>query len=222
MGTILASALIERAENILQDITNLRWQEAEMLQYLNDGQREIVLLKPDANVTTASAVCVAGTKQSLPTGGIALIDVIRNMGIGGATPGNAPFRTTKDTLDRHDPTWHTTTASATTEAWWMDERNPTVFYVYPPQPTSSFGYLELAYTANPTDIATTATAISLPDIYAGAMLDYLLYRCSQKAVAYSPEWTQRASTYYGSFMQSLGLKEQTEDRNSPNTTRQTY
>lgn len=216
MGTILASAIIDRAENILQDTSNLRWQATEMLASLNDGQREIVLLKPDANVTTAAVVCVAGSKQTIPTAGIALIDVTRNMGANGTTAGNAVVRTTKDVLDRHDPTWHTITASAAAEAWWMDDRNPTVFWVYPKQPTSAFGYLELVYSALPTDIASVSTAISLHDIYAGVLLDYLLYRCAQKSVAYAPEWAQRAATYQAAFMNALGIKEQVESVNSPN------
>ena len=68
MGTILASAIVDKAEIILLDDTNVRWASTELLAYLNEGQRAIVLLKPDTNVTTDSYPLVEGTKQSIPDG----------------------------------------------------------------------------------------------------------------------------------------------------------
>ena len=54
MATVKVIDLINRAEEILQDTTNVRWSQQTLLNYLNDGQREIVLFRPDANPVNAS------------------------------------------------------------------------------------------------------------------------------------------------------------------------
>ena len=45
-GTITGANLLLRIEDTLQDTTNVRWSEAELLRYINDAQREIVNLRP--------------------------------------------------------------------------------------------------------------------------------------------------------------------------------
>ena len=40
--------ILDRVQFTLQDTTNIRWTQTELLNYLNDAQREIALLKPDA------------------------------------------------------------------------------------------------------------------------------------------------------------------------------
>ena len=75
MGTIKSSTLLNKAQTILQDATETRWPITELLGWLNDGQREIVLLKPDANTSSGPESLGAGIKQTLPTGGILFIDI---------------------------------------------------------------------------------------------------------------------------------------------------
>lgn len=49
MGTIIARTVIEKVQTILQDKTGVRWPaEDELLGWLNDGQREVVIFKPNA------------------------------------------------------------------------------------------------------------------------------------------------------------------------------
>ena len=38
--------ILDRVQISLQDTTNIRWTQTELLNYLNDAQREIALLKP--------------------------------------------------------------------------------------------------------------------------------------------------------------------------------
>ena len=50
MASVTTGAnILARVESILQDTSNVRWTEAELLNYLNDGQREIANLAPSAN-----------------------------------------------------------------------------------------------------------------------------------------------------------------------------
>ena len=49
MASVTTGAnLLSRVESILQDTSNVRWTEAELLNYVNDGQREIANLAPSA------------------------------------------------------------------------------------------------------------------------------------------------------------------------------
>ena len=65
---ITAQSVIRRCVETLQDPTSIRWPVAELVRYLNDGQREVALYRPDSLVTSATLTCVAGTKQALPAG----------------------------------------------------------------------------------------------------------------------------------------------------------
>lgn len=80
MGTILASAIINKAANQLTDSTNVRWTRVELLGWLNDGQRQIVLMTPASTNKVQTVQLVAGTRQSIPTDGWTLLEVIRSMG----------------------------------------------------------------------------------------------------------------------------------------------
>jgi hypothetical protein len=205
MPTILASAIIDKAEVILQDTTNVRWPANELLDWLNDAQREIVLAKPDAFVTTKAVQLAAGTKQNLGTGSTAdaimLLKVIRNMGAAGTTPGNAVRVVSGEILDAQRPGWHAETSSATVSHVVYDPRAPKQFYVYPPN-TGTF--VEIMYSASPTSVAALGNTITVDDIFANAILDYILYRAYSKDVEYAGN-AGRAVAHYQAFAASLGL-----------------
>ena len=46
MATVKVIDVIDKAEEILQDNSNVRWSQQTLLDYLNDAQREIVLFSP--------------------------------------------------------------------------------------------------------------------------------------------------------------------------------
>lgn len=183
------------------------WSDTTLLGYLNDGQRAVVLLKPNANVTNTAVQLAAGTKQSLPTGGMGPIKVTRNMGSDGSTAGDSITFVDMEQYNYLESDWHTETAAATVEVYMYDQNDPTHFYVAPPQPATP-GYIELLYTATPTDVATTGTAITLNDIYSGLLVNYMLYR------AYATEIDEISSVlsgkYYEMFLAELGGKERVE------------
>lgn len=179
MGVITASSIISKARNQLQDtITDddgqYRWDNDVLLGYLNEGQRAVVALRPEASMTTGSVLLVAGTKQDLPTGGLSLIDVNRNMGAAGTTPGRTIQRISGEELDLYDPDWHLATAGVAVKHFVYNPEVPKVFYVYPPQ-TASPEYIEMSYSTPPADVANIGTVISIDDIFEPALLQYLLY-----------------------------------------------
>jgi hypothetical protein len=216
MATITGQNIVNRAAIVLQDTTGVRWpQTDELLLWLNDGQREIVLRKPDAYAQNAVVALVAGTKQSIPATGIQLLDVIRNMGTGGETPGRAITRIDREILDEQRPNWHSETASAETKHYMFDSRDPKHFYVYPPQHATP-GRVEMVYASSPTDLAALASTITLDDIYSGVLLDYILYRAYSKDADLTPSAPQRAISHYNAFLASLDAKGQIDQSYNPN------
>lgn len=212
MSTITAQDIIDRAEIVLQDTTNVRWPETELLGWLNDGQREVVRVKPDSNATNESMSLVAGTKQSIPAAGLSLIDVIRNMGTGGSTPGNVIRRIDRKILDDQVPGWHSASQVSTINHYTFDDRDPKRFYVYPPADGTT--QVEVVYAAAPSDIVVGAT-ITVDDIYANALMDYILYRAYLKDADYAAD-DARAQAAYQSFLRSLGMQDKQEMSDDPN------
>jgi hypothetical protein len=95
MATIRVIDLIDKAEEILQDTTNVKWSQQSLLNYLNDAQREIVLIRPDANPVNEAFTLAQTAKQTLPTAGLRLLSLYKN-----ATPTVKP-KYTKKSLRRY-------------------------------------------------------------------------------------------------------------------------
>lgn len=206
--TIAAQSTIRRCVETLQDNTSVRWPIHELVRYLNDGQREIIVHRPDAMTTSATLALAAGSRQVIPSAGTKLEDVIRN------TSGTkrAVRRCDREILDAQIPGWHALTGVSEVLHFMHDPRDPRVFYVYPPATVSAS--LEVVYSSLPTDIAEPAdgslyTAVignlSVPDIYGNAIQDYVLYRAYSKNAEYAADAT-RAVGHYGAFAAALGIE----------------
>ena len=206
--TIQAQSIIRRAVETLQDTTSVRWPVNELVRYLNDAQREVVLYRPDSMVTNATVTCSAGSRQKLPDNGSKLIEVIRNAAAGSTKKSVRMIN--REILDAQTPGWHNIAGTVDILHFMYDPRDPRVFYVYPPATASA--QLDIVYAAYPTDIAEpsdgalyTAVSgnISLPDIYGNAVLDYILYRAYTKDSEYAGN-AQRAQAHYAAFNNALG------------------
>ena len=208
MGNITALSLIERAGTIIQDETNIRWPQDELLKWLNDGQREIVLHKPSSYPQDGTKSLVAGTKQTIPTDGIALIDIPRNE----VGKKRAIRIVEREILDAQRPEWHDETPSQEVRHYVFDNRNPKHFFVYPPNNGS--GEVNVIYSAAPVDIGIGDT-ITIDDIYANALLDYIIYRASTKDADYALN-DRRAEAMYRTFLNSLGVLDQRQKIEEPN------
>jgi hypothetical protein len=216
MPTVTAQSIIDRAQVLLQDTVKVRWPDAELLTWLNEGQQAIVVLKPTAYVRSVAVQLVAGTKQSLPADGIQLIDIVRNMGTDGLTPGRAVRIVTREVMDAQTPSWHVSPVSHIVKHYMYSALDPNTFYVYPRQPASGFGYVEMAYGARPPAVAAVGNTISVDDIYQTALLDYVLYRAYSKDTEFAD--SGRAGVRQQAFVSAIVGKAQAEAGVSPNNT----
>ena len=181
---ILASTILQNAAKQLQDDTNVAWSLDELLAWLNMGRRQIAIAKPDVFVKNESIQLVAGTKQAIPTAGNIFVKLPRNMGTNGTTPGRAVLPIPLNVLDEQNPNWHTAPASATALHYGYDERDPRHFYIYPPQPATGMGYAEIVYSVTPDPIGQN-DPIGLPDLYDGALFNFVLAMAYGKDAEYT-------------------------------------
>jgi hypothetical protein len=222
MGTLTGANLIDRIQDTLQDTTSVRWPEAELLRYINDAQREIVNFRPEASATTATVTLSSGTLQDLPSAGLRLIKVTRNMSAASGGTGKRAIRIVDiDILNTQNPDWHDPTVTgeaahgSIVKHYAFDPDNPRQFFVYPGIDSSSNGYVEVVYSKAPTDLSATSDTIDVDDIFANAIVDFVLYRAYQKDSEYAGN-AQRAGTHYQLFTNSIGQGSQAQNIVNPN------
>lgn len=211
--TIAAQSIVRRAFDIIQDVTAVRWPTNELVRYLNDAQREVAMYRPDSMSTNTTMTCVAGTKQSisgLTPSGVKLINVVKNSAAAGTK--RAVRIVEREILDAQNPTWHAMTGTVDALHYMFDPRDPKTFYVYPPALVTT--QLDVVYSALPTDVTEPADGatyssvtgnLSVPDIFANAVLDYVLYRAYSKDSEYAGN-AQRAAGHYTAFANSMGVE----------------
>lgn len=206
MPTTKAVDLINRVSITLQDPTFVRWTQGELLNYLNDAQRQIVLFRPDAKAVNAPFTCVNSAKQTLPADGLRLISVLRNTG------GRAITKVDRSILDVQLPTWYeTAVGSDGVKHYVYDALDPKNFYVFP-KPAAAY-QIDIIYAMSPVDIVianhtTDTQVIGIDDIYANALMDYMMYRAYQKDSEFAN--LNRAAVYYQAFTTSIGIKSQAD------------
>ena len=216
--------LISRIKDILQDTTSVRWPEAEILRYINDAQREIVNYRPESSAKTDNVLLVTGTKQALPSDGLRLIKVTRNMSSAAsdATGKRAIRIVNVDILNTQEPDWNDPSVSGdaahgtVVKHYIFDEDDPKNYYVYPG--VSGSAYVEIVYSKVPTDLSAASDNIDIDDIYGNAIIDYTLFRAYQKDSEYAGN-AQRAQTHYQLCLNCIGQGMQAQELLSPNNDR---
>ena len=219
--TVTVQSVIDRAQAILQNTTGIRWPvTSELVLFVNDAQREIALLKPDASASNTTVTLVTGTKQSIPADGNRLLRVVRNMSAASSGTGKRSIRlVSREILDSQTPDWHDPSVSgdashtSIVKHYIYDESNPRNFYVYPG--VAGNAYVEIVYSANPATVAQSGN-LSIPDIFANAVTDNVLFRAYTKDAEYAGN-NQRASTHYNLFINSVTGKGQIDIISSPNS-----
>lgn len=181
---VQAQAIITRVRTqLIDDLPTQRWTDTELLSWLSDGQRTLVSVNPTLGAVTAPMPLVVGTKQVLPAGAFMLVEITRNLGLDGKTPGRVVTPIGRDNLDRTDPNWHVSRRSEVTQHYIYNPDIPLVFYVYPP--STGFNFLEVSCAQNPADITALTGNIAVPDLYQTALFDFTMFRAHQKDSDYA-------------------------------------
>lgn len=213
MGAETGTAIALSVEEVLSDASNVVWTEAQLLEWLNDAQYAISLVRPDASSSVVNLLLVAGTKQTIA--GRRLIDVIRNMGADGNTAGQVVEHVDMGNKDKFNPSWHSDSASITINDFMHDPRVPTVFYVSPPATAPT--YLELKQAVVPAVLTALTETINLDDVYVPVIIEWMLYRSFSRDDIDTPNF-QRGQAHKATFFNLLGVKTQIDQAFTPQST----
>jgi hypothetical protein len=247
-ATVRVKEAMWRVSVLLQDSVPQyqRWPEYELVGWLNDACMAIAKFLP-ASCSRLDAVKLrAGTKQSIesiatadckpgdgstpttPIIGIQVLDVSRNMGTDGLTPGRAIRRIEREALDSQSPEWHSVSASVVS-SYMFDPQLPMYFWVTPG--VSAVGgpyWVDLSYLAQPIKIPSTTTLgselyridgsstalISVADQYLDDIVNYAVARANMKPVTWAD--SQKAQAFASMFLNSLNAKVQALGGANPN------
>lgn len=202
------ASILRRVADVLQEkLSGVRWPADELVRWMNDGKREIAMHQPDASSEVTDHTCSEGARQTIPATGIKPLDVLHN-----STGRKRAIRgADRDEIDAQVPGWYGLTPADEAVHWWPDPDRPTEFYLYPP--VRAGVQVRLVYSRYPTDItepaasaaySSVAGTLDIRDVYANALVDYVIYRAFSKETEYADK--QAAALHYGAFAQSIGLK----------------
>ncbi len=214
---MLARPIVTQVAGELNDPTFVTWSEDDHISFINSARRQVILMRPDAYSVVESIQLTAGSsKHSLPAGRLRLLDVIRNMGSDGNTPGRAIRMIDRGSQDLYNRNWHKSDKAKTVirEVVYND-KYPRTFYTDPPAHATTNVYIEAAMSALPADIEDLDTDdILIPEIYEQPIRQYMLH------LAFGVEVESRASmaksrAFLQDFYNSLGIKTKVDQMFTP-------
>jgi hypothetical protein len=236
-ATTLVKDVLWRAATLLSDVTPqyTRWAETDLVDFLNEGQSAIAKYLPPAcsrldaiklatgtrqnleTVLAASCIQIDGTNPAAALKGNALLDIVRNMGADGLTPGRAVRSVSRSMLDAQSPMWHQSSDTAIT-GFSYDPQVPRVFYVTPGVKAGANVWAEIAWLAQPVPVTAggapgaevyahaggSTVKIGVADEYADDLVNYIVARASMMPV----EWADaaKAQAFATLFVQSINAK----------------
>lgn len=202
------------ALDVTKDIDGDVWTDEKLLRYINEGQKTICIIRPDASVEVAVIALVAGVRQEIT--GRRLIKVLNsNTAANGSSPVSSPHVVEFDDFMRTYGGWmNDTSGTDVIDEYAYDERDPSRFYITP----GSDGinrYAEVVQATVPADLAAMTDPISISDIYAPALAEWALYRAFGQDSEYTPNY-QRALNHLKNLYSMLGKKGPPDLITSPN------
>lgn len=210
---IPASDILLRAADVLQDTDHVRWSTDELLRWVNDAAREVILYRPSAHSVTEVVSLKAGTYQEIPDGGVQLLDVIRNMGMDGNRPGTVIRHTDRSLLSDQNPEWHRSSPGSSIYHYTFDDRNPKGFYVWPAAREGL--QVEMLYSCLPAEVTSDTDTLDMGREYINPIVSYVVYRAFCKDSEYAQG--NVAAAHYQAFATTMGISGQSEGSESANT-----
>lgn len=207
MGTLLASSLIAAARITLLDPSpGTTWSDATLLNMLNAGQRNAAELDASRYTLRQALDMVAGTLQTLPAGGTALIRLDSNV-----TSGRPVRLVDSAMLDAATTYWPGLAQTSEVREYCTDTKDPRRFRVNPPN--DGTGHVIGLWSATPPPVAAVGNAITLEDTLELALIHFML---SEAYAANTKRQDLAKTTFYRqSYEKQLGINVQTKAAVAP-------
>ncbi|CAM3845156.1 DUF6682 family protein [Parendozoicomonas haliclonae] len=196
---ISTASVLRRARRQLHDPSATRWSDDDLLDYLNEGQRQTVIFRPEANAVLIKHDLVAGATQRLPDNCHVLIDVLYNIENG--EEGRSVTEVTLPNLDASLLSWRSEPRSDRSVHFARNANTPAVFYVYPPN--TGAGTVMLSASAEP-EPTTRDGNLTLRNGFESALMHFVCYRCLEEDRESEPS-AQLASYHEQQYMKMIGV-----------------
>lgn len=211
---ITAGLVIEGAIKVLQDGQYVVWPEADLIYWINDGLLRLVQLKPESNAEHEELqLTTPGCQYDIPSDSIQFLSAVRNL-----PDGAAINYADKQHLDAFDPAWMQPRFGGTGEKvvkeYAFDPKSPRKFYVYPYN--NGNGSIEIVTSKVPTRIEDAEDELPCDDVFAPALIDYVLYRCLDSQTQHRAK--EDAKRYWEAFLITLGLDSEVDTAHDPKET----
>jgi hypothetical protein len=221
-------ALLSEVRRIIhdEDATLYRWSDDELIDYVNAAQRQTVQLIPESyTLDTVVTINNFIARQSLPAGGIKFLRVGRNYADNGTTPQGPVRYVEKDALDSFNPQWEydgtlKTDGANYFENYCHDPREPTAYYLYPPQAAATSKKISIVYSAVPGQVSVSEPddLLILNDEYFNALVQYVIYRALTKESRETLPDAYRQELWQN-YLTALGLQKQATKEAGPGENR---
>lgn len=189
--------IVGRAKQVLQETgEGIRWKDSELIGWLNEAYIAVATMRPDAHSVTGSLTLERGARQSLPSDGLIVLDVLSG------SDGRAPRPATRRMLSTMRPGWQNEKPGRRLEFYVLDPEQPQDYWLYPPAEKGSHAEVTYAVTPEQHDTGRLADVsgrpLSVSDRYATALLDFVLYRAFSKDAETQANF-QRSQSHYKAF-----------------------
>ena len=204
-----------RVQAQLRDANEDSWPEEAIYQAIYEGEKVIVIYRPDAAPVNQEFTCVAGIEQSIAALAPApnrLLSVKYNRV--GSVNGRSVRRVGLGDIDAISPEWRSKTPNTIIREYMHDDREPLLFYVSPPAALGA--KLQISYSAIPAPYGTVgpSTSTTVSDLYEPMLIEWALYRLFSQDTEGSVNMA-RSQQALGVFERMLQIKVQSDVLASP-------
>lgn len=213
MGTVTAAEILSTARSTLLDAAATAWSQQDLLDYLNQAFRASSGAKPDFYVVKDNVELTEGPEQSLPTGGVQVLDILEN-----AYSGQVVTLVDRELIDETNRFWPVTDRGRDAQHYAVDPRDPARFTVMPPN--DGTGEVRALYGAlHPTiALGDIDDALLVSDKFQPALISYVLHRAYAKNS--QRQDMAKSSFYKQQWAADLGLDTRAQAAVAPRATPQ--
>lgn len=210
---MIVSDILGRVRPVLNDsdASAYRWSNTDLISYINDACRLVLIKRPDANTVPVQVTLVAGALQTIPDTAYKLVDVLCNLNADGSQ-GRAVTLVDGTVLDSFNPSWRSGPKSSSIKHYVFDPRTSRRFEVYPPALAGAKLQTKLAnYVGQATQ---TTDTIGLLDEYMEPLVCFCLYKAYARDMEFAGN-AELAASYLALFNGMLGDKTMADNAFSP-------
>jgi len=210
---MIVSDILGRVRPVLNDsdASAYRWSNTDLISYINDACKLIIIKRPDANTSLSSITLAAGAVQAVPDTAYRLIDIVCNLAADDSQ-GRAITLIDSTVIDAFNPSWRSGTKSSTVKHYIYDPRNSRRFEVYPP--VNAGAKIQAKLAAYVGAASQTTDTVGLRDEYMEHIVCFVLYKAYSRDMEFAGN-AELAASYLSLFNGMLGDKTMADNAFAP-------